>query len=91
MNIGEAKSFNVPPEQAFGHLDRENIHVYTHSNPNAIQIETWTQWDIDLQEFVYQGVDMTDVHTIGLGFGDRNNPQPGGSGKIYFDDIRLRK
>jgi len=65
--------------------------VVTHSNPNAVQIETWTQWEIDLQKFVDQGVDMTDVHTIGLGFGDRNSPQFGGSGKMYFDDIRLRK
>ena len=63
----------------------------TVDNPNATQIETWTQWDIDLQEFLDQGVNMTDVHTIGLGFGDRNNPQPGGSGKMCFDDIRLRK
>jgi WD40 repeat protein len=63
--------------------------VVTHDNPNAAQIETWTRWDIDLQEFSELGIDLTNVHTIGLGFGDRNNPQPGGSGKMYFDDIRL--
>ena len=63
--------------------------VVTHDNPNAAQIETWTQWDIDLQVFADQGVYLADIHTIGLGFGDRNNPQPGGSGKMYFDDIRL--
>jgi hypothetical protein len=34
-------------------------------------------------------VNLTDVNTIGIGFGDRSNPQAGGSGKMYFDDIRL--
>ncbi|HCO93285.1 MAG TPA: hypothetical protein DIU00_04920 [Phycisphaerales bacterium] len=65
--------------------------LVTHDNPKVAQIETWTHWDIDLQEFSDQGVDMTDVHTIGLGFGDRNNPQSGGSGKMFFDDIRLHR
>jgi len=63
--------------------------VTTHDNPNAAQIETWTQWDIDLQVFADLGVDLTNVDTIAIGFGDRNNPLPGGSGKICFDDIRL--
>jgi WD40 repeat protein len=63
--------------------------VVTHDNPNAAQIETWTQWNIDLQVFADMGVDLTNVDTIGLGFGDRNNPQPGGSGVMFFDDIRL--
>jgi hypothetical protein len=66
-------------------------HFAEDVHPSAVQIESWTQWDIDLQEFVDQGVDMTDVYTIGLGFGDRNSPQAGGSGKVCFDDIRLRK
>ena len=26
-----------------------------------------------------------------MGVGDRNNPKPGGTGKIYIDDIRLTK
>jgi hypothetical protein len=60
--------------------------VVTHDNPNAAQIEEWTQWDIDLQAF---GVNLTNVNTISLGLGNRNNPQAGGSGMMYFDDIRL--
>jgi len=47
------------------------------------------EWWIELQEFADLGVDMTNVNTIGLGFGDRNNPQPGGKGLMFFDDIRL--
>ena len=63
--------------------------VIYHDNPDAVQIETWTQWNIDLKQFADKGIDLTDVDKISLGFGDRDNPQPGGSGKMYFDDIRL--
>jgi hypothetical protein len=58
-----------------------------HDDPNASLTNTWTQWNIDLIEF--DGVNLTDVHSIAVGLGDRNNPQPGGSGTMYFDDIRL--
>ncbi len=63
--------------------------VVSHDNPNAAQIDKWTKWDIPLQAFADQGVNLANVNTIGLGFGDRNNPVAGGSGKMYFDDIRL--
>jgi hypothetical protein len=63
--------------------------VVTHDNPNAAQIGEWTQWTIDLQTFADQGVNLANVDTIALGFGDKNNPQTGGSGTMYFDDIRL--
>ncbi|MHC4323658.1 MAG: LamG domain-containing protein [Planctomycetota bacterium] len=36
-----------------------------------------------------QGINLSDVNSIAIGLGDRNNPQPGGSGTMYFDDIRL--
>jgi hypothetical protein len=60
--------------------------VVNHDNPNAAQIDEWTQWNIDLQAF---GVNLTNVNTIALGLGNRNNPVAGGSGTMYFDDIRL--
>jgi len=63
--------------------------VVTHDNPNAAQIDTWTQWTIDLQAFADQGVNLANVNTIAIGFGDKNNPLAGGSGMMYFDDIRL--
>ncbi len=63
--------------------------VVYHTNSDAALIDTWTEWTIDLQEFADLGVNLTDVNSIAIGFGDRNNPQPGGSGRMYFDDIRL--
>ncbi|MBL7184918.1 MAG: hypothetical protein ISS70_01220 [Phycisphaerae bacterium] len=61
--------------------------VVFHEDPNAALINTWTEWNVDLTEFV--GVNLSNVNTIAIGLGNRNNPQPGGSGKMYFDSIRL--
>jgi len=63
--------------------------VVYHDNPNAAQIGAWTEWSIDLKQLSDQGVNLANVNTIAIGFGDKNNPQPGGSGKMLFDDIRL--
>jgi hypothetical protein len=66
----------------------DNAVVY-HDNPDAALTTSWTAWNIDLTRFAEQGVNLTNVNSITLGFGDKNNPQFGSSGKMYFDDIRL--
>ena len=63
--------------------------VVNHDNPDAAQTGRWTEWNIDLQAFADQGVNLANVNTIALGLGDKSNPQAGGSGTMYFDDIRL--
>ncbi|MFZ2149459.1 MAG: PA14 domain-containing protein [Sedimentisphaerales bacterium] len=63
--------------------------VVSHDNPNAAQIDTWTVWNIDLQAFADQGVNLANVNTLALGLGNKKNPVAGGSGTMYFDDIRL--
>ncbi len=66
--------------------------IFTNDNPNAAQVETWTQWNIDLSApggFADQGVNLANVNTIAIGLGNKKNPVAGGSGTIYIDDIRL--
>ncbi len=66
--------------------------VVSHDNPDAAQITTWTEWTIDLSApggFADQGVNLANVNTIALGLGNKKNPIAGGSGTMYFDDIRL--
>ncbi len=65
-----------------------NALVY-HSDPAAAQIDAWTEWVIDLQTLADQGVNLTNVNTITIGFGTKNSPSAGGTGTVYFDDIRL--
>jgi hypothetical protein len=64
--------------------------VVVHDDPAAAQIDTWTEWVIPLQVFADQGINLTDVDKIAIGLGTRGNmTTSGGSGKMYFDDIRL--
>jgi len=63
--------------------------IVNNDNPDAVREDTWTQWNIDLQAFADQGVNLANVNTIAIGLGNKNNPLAGGSGKIYIDDIRL--
>ena len=60
-----------------------------HGDPSATQIDTWTEWVIPLTDLSNVGVVLTDVSKLSIGFGDKSNPQPGGSGLMYFDDVRL--
>jgi hypothetical protein len=64
--------------------------IVVHDDPAAAQIESWTQWDIPLQTLADQGITLTNVDKIAIGLGTQGNMTvPGGSGKMYFDDIRL--
>ncbi len=63
--------------------------VVTNNNPDATQATAWTRWNIDLQAFADQGVNLANINTIAFGLGNKNNPLAGGSGTMYFDDIRL--
>ena len=63
----------------------------THDNLNAVQIDTWTQWNINLTRFADQGLNIANVNTITIGFGHSNNPVAGGSGMMFFDDIQLNQ
>jgi hypothetical protein len=64
--------------------------VVTHDNPAAAQIDTWTKWVIPLSTFADQGINLTNVDRIAIGLGTKGNTTiPGGSGKMFIDDIRL--
>ncbi len=54
-------------------------------NPDATQATVWTQWNINLQAFADQGVNLANVTSITLGL----SSVTGGTGLMYFDDIRL--
>ena len=64
-----------------------NVGTMVHEDPAATQIDTYTQWVIDLTQFSDQGVNLAGVKKIMLGVGDRTAPTAGGSGTLYFDDI----
>jgi hypothetical protein len=53
-------------------------------NPDAA-LAGWTEWNIPLQAFADQGVNLSNVTSITLGL----RSGTGGTGMLYFDDIRL--
>jgi hypothetical protein len=66
--------------------------IVVHNDPAAATIGTWTEWVIPLQTFADQGINLTNVDRIAIGLGTKGNMTiPGGSGKMYFDDIRLNR
>jgi len=54
---------------------------------NDIKQAQWHEWNIALTDFT--GVDANNIKKVYIGFGDRNDPVAGGSGTVYFDDLRL--
>jgi len=70
----------------------ENLYValngnarVDNDNPDAATLTSWTPWNIDLQAFADQGVNLANVNSITLGL----SSVTGGTGMMYFDDIRL--
>jgi hypothetical protein len=87
-DIGIISNEPEPMYVALSNSNGTTGEVY-HDDPNATLISTWTRWNIDLKDFSDQGVDLSDVDKVIIGFGNRDAPQPGGEGMMYFDDIRL--
>ncbi|MBN1806229.1 MAG: LamG domain-containing protein, partial [Sedimentisphaerales bacterium] len=64
--------------------------VVTNEDPEAVLANDWVQWNIALQAFSDQGVNLANVTTLSIGLGNKSVPQAGGgSGHVFFDDIRL--
>jgi len=85
---GDPNNAPEPMYVAIANRNSPPVAIY-HDNPDATLIDEWTEWNIDLQEFSNQGVVLTNVDSISIGFGDKNNPQRGGSGLMFIDDILL--
>ena len=65
--------------------------LVTHPDANAYKSASWLTWKIPLSTFTTAGVKVTAVKTMYLGVGNRSAPTPGGTGKLYIDDIRVIK
>ncbi len=64
--------------------------VVVHDDPAAAQVDAWTEWRIPLTAFSDQGINLTNIDKVALGLGAKGGAAAaGGSGTIYFDDIRL--
>jgi regulation of enolase protein 1 (concanavalin A-like superfamily) len=64
-----------------------NNAVIKHPDEAATNTASWTEWNIPLTDFT--GVSLLSIQKIIIGVGDKANPQAGGAGDLYIDDIRL--
>ena len=91
QDIGIASNDAEPLYVALSNSAGAPAVVY-HDDPAAANIDAWTEWIVPLQSFAEQGISLTNVDRIAIGLGTRGNmTNPGGSGKMYIDDIRLCK
>ena len=64
--------------------------VVYQDDPSAATTGTWTRWIIPLQVLSDQGINLVNVDKITIGLGSKGGvTAAGGSGTVYFDDIRL--
>jgi len=67
--------------------DGNPVAVVENSDLNAALVTDWQVWRIELSDFT--GVNLANVKKFYIGFGNRTIPVAGGTGTVYFDDIRL--
>jgi hypothetical protein len=63
------------------------VAIVVNDDALAVQATDWQVWRIKLTDFA--PVNLANIKNFYLGFGSRTNPASGGSGTVYFDDIRL--
>jgi len=81
---GDSNNDANATEQMYVQLN--GAKVLYDGNMSDISEPSWHEWNIDLSKF---GINLSNVTEIAIGFGDQTNTTPGGSGVVYFDDIRL--
>jgi hypothetical protein len=79
---------NLPGRKVF---DKAVIAVATHADADAVLATDWQKWHIPLADLQADGVNVASLKKMIICVGDRNAPQPGGTGRVYIDDIRLTK
>ncbi|MHC4069081.1 MAG: LamG-like jellyroll fold domain-containing protein [Planctomycetota bacterium] len=59
---------------------------------NDVNVPQWQEWNIDLQDFNDQGVNLASISKIHIGFAGAlytGQSADGGTGTVYFDNFRL--
>jgi hypothetical protein len=75
-------------EMRYGEHDGEDM--------NDRKVKEWQKWDVPLVWYtedsnaaVAADINFASISSVYLGFGNRRNPVPAGSGTVYFDDLRV--
>ena len=74
-------------EDALGHVSTPVVYPTS----SDIAVAEWHTWEICPGDLATNGVDLSNLSKLYIGFGNRVSPQVGGSGTVYFDDIILQR
>jgi F5/8 type C domain/Protein of unknown function (DUF1349) len=86
--IGVAQPSNDPESVYVAVTDGAgHTAVVTHPDPEATTLAQWQEWAISLETLSAAGVNLAGVKTLSIGVGTPDNPQAGGTGTLYIDDI----
>jgi len=86
--IGVAQPSNDPESVYVAVTDGAgHTAMVTHPDPEAATLAQWQEWPIPLDALSAAGVNLNSVKAMSIGVGDRDNPQAGGTGLLYIDDI----
>jgi len=84
------KSGNGPAPLYFAVKDASNrTATVIHPDATVVGAAKWSEWKIPLSSLA--GVNLAKIKKITIGLGDRTAPKPGGAGRIFVDDIYVRK
>jgi hypothetical protein len=88
MYVGIEDTWGTYAEIRYGENEAEDM--------NDIKVEEWQQWPValgSLNDGNYAAVpnepDLEMIANLYIGFGNRRDPVQGGTGYVYFDDLRL--
>ena len=91
--VDSSSSVNVNDKMYVSVEDTSNTigTVLYDTEPNDIIMDQWHEWPVALQDFIDRGVDVTNIDRLYIGFGGPLTGQTtkGGTGTVYFNDIRL--
>ena len=85
-NYGEPMYFGV--EDSRGPDSYAGVY-YNGGDVNAVQVELWQEWNIDLEDLNSAGVHLNDIQKVYIGIGIRGGAAATGSGYVYFDEIEV--
>jgi hypothetical protein len=85
--IGVAQPVGNTPESVYAAIEDSSgkVAVVTHPDPAITAWSGWTEWLIPYSEL--SGINLSNVRTVYVGVGDRDNPTASGAGTIFVDDI----
>lgn len=85
--IGEAQPAGNTPESVYVAFEDAggSVAVVTHPDAALSARSGWTEWVVPYTEL--SGINLSNVQTMYIGVGNRNNPASGGKGTVFIDDI----